>query len=363
MWAFVVTTAGAVTAVELTTPAGDAVEPRDLVAKVRAVGGGMEGFAQKMANRLLNDQGYDNRWQDDLHTLGAILLPKPVLEELRKAEVVLLAPQHVLHYLPFAALVLEKDAKATADQMARPPRLVIDEPFVLVNVPSLVGWDAMRQAKPGSKKWEANAVGLVQAPGEAKLEGVEKDLANLKAAFGADLGMVLDGDQATPSRAGKLFGTRGLLLLATHGYNEADAPLESYLVLHLEAGSDGRLRARDVYRRTVAADVVVMSACYTGLGDCSPLPGDDLFGLQRAFLQAGSRAVVAGLWDVYDQTAPDLLRGCLDRLAKGVPAAKALKEAQQDFLDRCRKEADPFAHPYFWAVYTVLGDDAARVGP
>lgn len=362
VWAFVVTTAGAVTAVELKTPAGDFVDPRDLVAKVPAVAGGMEGYAQKLANRLLNDQGYDNRWQDDLHVLGSILLPKPVLDELRKAEVVLLAPQHVLHYLPFAALVLEKDPKATAEQMARPPRLVIDEPFVMVNVPSVVGWDAMRRAKPPPRPWKVNAVGLVQAPGEARLEGVEKDLANLKAAFGDDLGTVLDRDEATPSRAAKLFGTRGLLLLATHGYNEADAPLESYLVLNPEGRSDGRLRAKDVYRARVAADVVVMSACYTGLGDRSPLPGDDLFGLQRAFLQAGGRAVIAGLWDVYDQTAPDLLRGCLDRLAKGVPAARALKEAQKEFLDRYRKESGPFAHPYFWAVYTVLGDDAAGVG-
>ncbi len=370
VWAFVVTTTGEVRAFPLTTPDGKDVDPFVLLDQARKLVGGMEGYARKMAERILNDEGFDNSWQDDLHWLASVLLPPDLLAELRRAEVVLLAPQHILHYLPFAALVLERDPNASKKQLARPKRFLIDEPFVTVNVPSIIGWDLLRrdptrQGKGQKATRAAYAVGLVQAPGEARLDGVETDLANLKETYRDDLRQVLDAERATAGSAADLFRRSGLLLLATHGYNNADSPLESYLVLHPEpTNPNGHLSGRDIYNKRVESDVVIMSACYTGLGDRSPLPGDDLFGLQRAFLQAGARAVIAGLWDVYDLTAPELLRGCLERLAQGVPAARAMKEAQKAFLDKYRQEAgdQPFIHPYFWAVYSVLGNDQAATG-
>src|SRR6185436_632899 len=121
-----------------------------------------------------------------------------------------------------------------------------------------------------------------------------------------------------------------MLFFGTHGHNDGERPLASFLLLMPTADSKdtdeqtGRLSAKSVFETIVKADVVVMSACYSGLGDRSPLPGDDLFGMQRAFLQSGSRAVVAGLWDVYDGTAPDLMKGFFQRFEKGEPVAQAL---------------------------------------
>jgi CHAT domain-containing protein len=107
----------------------------------------------------------------------------------------------------------------------------------------------------------------------------------------------------------------------------------------------------------------VMSACYSGLGDRSPLPGDDLFGLQRAFLHSGARTVVSGLWDVYDGTAPDLMLRLFEGLSAGKPAAAALADSQRTFLKSLRDTQldEPWLHPYFWAVYTAAGDDRTRV--
>src|SRR5262249_2839865 len=152
-----------------------------------------------------------------------------------------------------AALVLEKDTNATPKQLARPKKFLIDEEFVTVNVPSITGWATMKRSGTGQKA--ANAVGLVQAPGEAKLDGVEKDLANLKEAFGGALAEIAREENATPARAATLFGRQGLLLLATHGFNDADAPLESYLVLFPEGekNPNGRLRAADIYKMPVRA--------------------------------------------------------------------------------------------------------------
>jgi CHAT domain-containing protein len=73
---------------------------------------------------------------------------------------------------------------------------------------------------------------------------------------------------------------------------------------------------------------------------------------------------VSGLWDVYDGTAPELMNGFFKGLAQRRPAAQALAESQRAFLEGLRRSGDdePWLHPYFWAVYTVTGDDRTRFG-
>ena len=153
-------------------------------------------------------------------------------------------------------------------------------------------------------------VGLVEVAVAPALPGVQRDLESVQTVFQGRLGGVWFGDDATVANAKRALGHAGLLLLATHGTNLADRPLESFLVLQPQEGNDGHSTAAELFETRVGADLVVMNACYSGLADASPLPGDDLFGLQRALLQA-ARTVVAGLWDVYDGTAPELIRGVL----------------------------------------------------
>lgn len=66
------------------------------------------------------------------------------------------------------------------------------------------------------------------------------------------------------------------------------------------------------------------------------MPGDDLFGLQRAFLQSGIRTVVSGLLDVYDGTAPELMHGMFKELAAGKTAVAALASSQRAFVQKLR---------------------------
>jgi CHAT domain-containing protein len=255
-------------------------------------------------------------------------------------------------------LVTQLDKKRrSADEMIQ-PRFMLDEPFNLCYAPSLTSWAIVRQRKNRPVE-KASMVGLVEVAGAPPLPGVARDLENVKTVFHDRLGGVYFDDAATVANAKRVLGYPGLLLLATHGMNVADHPLESFVVLQPQEGSDGHLTAAELFETRVATDLVVMNACYSGLADASPLPGDDLFGLQRALLQAGARTVVAGLWDVYDGTAPELIRGLLDRVAAGQAAPAALAQSQREFLKKLRASGDPepWLHPYFWAVYTVAGDD------
>ena len=183
------------------------------------------------------------------------------------------------------------------------PQFLIDEPFNLAYAPSLGVWDLLR-SRPARLITQVSAVGIVDFPGAPDLPGVEQDIANLKAAFGDKTDKVLFGAEASEENVRPILAREGLLLIASHGMNLADDPLASHLLLLPDKDNDGRLTAKELFACQVHSDLIVMSACYSGLADRSPLPGDDLFGIQRALLQSGARTVVSGLWDVYDGTRP-----------------------------------------------------------
>lgn len=361
-WVFLVNTGGEVRAFPIINAQGRPISSQQLAAEVHRFLQGMGFQAAKMRQRLLNGQGFDQSWQNDLHTFYRQLMPDPILARLREAETVVIVPHHILHYFPFAALVTERDAGKREPAEMVQPKFVIDEPFHLCLAPSLATWDLFRQRKPRPIA-KVNGVGVVEVPGAPPLAGVETDLRNLKTIFENQIGTIRDNQEATPNNVKALLRQPGLLLLAAHGVNYADQPLQSRLLLHPDADSeDGSLTAAAIFETPVHADLIVMNACYSGLADRSPLPGDDLFGLQRALLHSGARTVVSGLWDVYDLTAPDLIASFFQEMKAGNSSASALAKAQRKFLNANRKSSDSafFCHPYFWAVFTVAGDDRTR---
>jgi len=110
---------------------------------------------------------------------------------------------------------------------------------------------------------------------------------------------------------------------------------------------DGRLTAREVLSLDLTADVVVLSACETGRGTLAG--GEGIYGLKRAFMVSGARQLVVSLWKVNDAATAELMRNFYRQLASGKPAAEALQHAKLDML------AGPFAHPYYWAAFVLVG--------
>lgn len=144
------------------------------------------------------------------------------------------------------------------------------------------------------------------------------------------------------------------LHFATHGFLNSLHPELSGIVLTLfdEQGNplDGYLRLHDVFKMRLAADVVVLSACQTGLG--KNVRGEGLVGLTRGFMYAGAPRVVVSLWSVSDVATAELMghfyRGMIvDKLRP----AKALQAAQISLLKEKR-----FRHPFYWAGFTLQGE-------
>ena len=119
----------------------------------------------------------------------------------------------------------------------------------------------------------------------------------------------------------------------------------SALLLVPGDGEDGRLEVRELFGMDIAARLVVLSACETGLGALSR--GDELVGLQRAFLYAGTPAVVTTLWKVDDRASYLLMRAFYEHLATNGPA-EALRAAQRGLIV-------DFPHPFAWAAFGLTG--------
>ena len=141
---------------------------------------------------------------------------------------------------------------------------------------------------------------------------------------------------------------------ATHGYFDSQRPSLSALVLSLvdEQGrkQDGFLRANEIYNLRLPAELVVLSACETGLG--KEVKGEGLVGLTRGFMYAGAARVVVSLWSVNDKATSDLMSGFYQKMLKdGQRPAAALRAAQ---VEMWRQKA--WQSPYYWAAFTLQGE-------
>ena len=131
-------------------------------------------------------------------------------------------------------------------------------------------------------------------------------------------------------------------------------PELSGLVLSLvdEKGKaqDGFLRLNDIFNLNLPADLVVLSACQTGLG--KDIRGEGLVGLTRGFMYAGSSRVVVSLWSVNDQATAELMKRFYQGMLKnGERPAAALRAAQMEMWKDPRWRA-----PYFWAAFVLQGE-------
>jgi CHAT domain-containing protein/Tfp pilus assembly protein PilF len=141
---------------------------------------------------------------------------------------------------------------------------------------------------------------------------------------------------------------------ATHGLLNSERPELSGLVFSLidreGKPQDGFLRLHEVYNLQFNADLVVLSACETGLG--KEIKGEGLIGLTRGFMYSGAPRVVASLWNVDDLATAELMKLFYQRMLKdGLPAGAALRAAQLE-LSRQKR----WASPYFWAGFVLHGE-------
>ena len=175
-------------------------------------------------------------------------------------------------------------------------------------------------------------------------------IANLFAAGERDLFFGEEANEENVKAPQRLSHYR-MVHFSTHGYINERKPRFSGLVLSLPGKSqtateDGLLSAYEIFNLKLNADLVVLSACETGLG--KEIKGEGLMSLMRAFMYAGTPSVVVSLWNVNDESAADLMIRFYRNLKTGMSKSEALRQAQ---LETIRDNGFPF----FWAPFVLVG--------
>jgi CHAT domain-containing protein len=154
-------------------------------------------------------------------------------------------------------------------------------------------------------------------------------------------------------KSGELKNYR-LLHFATHGFVNTSKPELSGILLAQDStlSEDGILYSGEIYNLKLDADLTVLSACETGLGEIKE--GEGLIGLARALLFAGSKNIIVSLWKVADKSTSDLMIDFYENLLEA-------KQEKQEFSQALRQakltmiEEGKFAHPFYWSPFILIG--------
>jgi len=144
-----------------------------------------------------------------------------------------------------------------------------------------------------------------------------------------------------------------ILHLSTHGAVDSRSGDYSYLAFSASPGSgdDSRLFVREIYTLALNADLVILSACETAVGELQK--GEGIINLSRAFASAGAKSIITSLWVVNDAASEKLIGYFHEQLRAGKPKDEAMQQAKLRYMQQQPGEK---SHPFFWAGFVGVGD-------
>jgi CHAT domain-containing protein/tetratricopeptide (TPR) repeat protein len=268
----------------------------------------------------------------------------PIAPVIASARELLIVPDGHLHQLPFHALRL-------------PDRKYLIERCPVSYGPSVTALLKMKELAALKKKQRAGppmlAVGISYFGDAANpLPQAEPEARNVERIFprtapGPDVTLLLNAS-ATKQKVLKAWADRRCLHFATHAAFNKTAPLFSYIMLSTDGKDEGRLYARELFDVELAAELVVLSACETGVGKV--VSGEGQLGMSWSWFVAGVPSLVVSQWMVADMSTAELMKEFYSRLLAGDSKAVALQKAQIALLEKKKTR-----HPFYWAPFVLVG--------
>jgi CHAT domain-containing protein len=304
---------------------------------------------------------------------AALPAPSPVNDEGRNsgAEPQPLLVEHEIVSLPSASILATLRRETAGRKPAEKSLAVLADPVFAdddTRVRRNVGKAEAKENTGSAGSYETNIcfMQMTRSGRETGVIGVETGFGRLlstRREAAAILALVPERERMQAldfeaSRATALrpeLGEYRIVHFATHGMLNNIHPELSGIVLSLvdEAGrqQDGFLRLQDVYNLKLPAELVVLSACQTGLG--KEVKGEGLIGLTRGFMYAGTPRIVASLWKVDDRATSELMKRFYQGMLgpEALSPAGALRQAQLSIWKQKQ-----WREPYYWAAFVLQGE-------
>lgn len=285
----------------------------------------------------------------------------PIEEKLTLSEQLIIVPDGVLGYLPFELLLKEKPTNY--QDFGGHRYMLRDHLISYCHSTTLLKRMIERQHEASSGNFIAFAPSFEDIPqfAEANLtpENVRGALGPLKYNIPEvqSIQQLLGGNiftdfQATVAKFKEESPSYKIIHLATHGKANDEEGDYAYLAFSKsdKALENEKLFNRDLYNIRLNADLVVLSACETGIGELKR--GEGIISLARGFSFAGAKSIVTTLWSVNDKGTKELMENFYTYLKNGATKDAALRQAKLDYLDKYSYDA----HPFYWAAFVPIGD-------
>lgn len=186
-----------------------------------------------------------------------------------------------------------------------------------------------------------------------RLDYTKREVESLAQLYRKDQVKIYVGERATESAVKKeALKDYQYIHFATHSVVDEDMPARSGVILSPigERNEDGILQMREIFGLELNADLVVLSACKTGLGKM--VKGEGLVSLTRAFMYAGAESLVVSLWSVSDESTAEFMKSFYGHMKSGESKSQALRRAK---LEMIRSTTLAYRLPYFWAAFVLIG--------
>jgi CHAT domain-containing protein len=303
----------------------------DIVCREIPVSGEYLGSLVEKARKAIESDSPESEVKTPLKSLYSILA-EPVEINISQFRNLIIIPNGSLHFLPFQALV-----DGHGDYLVQNHNIIY-EPSASVFM--ICG---KRKGSTGSR-FMGMALSDLSIENKPGLPGTDEELRKILPLFPDNISAF--GKQGTETFVKKNAGNFNFIHFATHGSYNYDQPLYSYLLFPSSDEDDGRLNVYEVFGLNLKASLVTLSACETGLGNINR--GDEIVGLSRAFLFAGSSSVIVSLWAVADYPTSMLMASFYKNM-KEHNLQEALSMAQRDLIKT-------YPQPIYWSPFILIGN-------
>ncbi len=316
------------------------VRPAQLLDKIKALRAAIYDEGDYTTSPTIFVDNAHSLYQDLVAPLGD--LPKRLV----------IVPDGILNYLPFDVLLTELPQYATNYQSHS--YLLNDKQISYEYSATL----RMQKRKKTSKRnnfvgfapyYKQHSTLATRGIGDLKYNIAEVD--SIKFLFG---GISFVGDEAVKQNFRNQCGHASIVHFAGHAVQEEINPDFSHLLFSKNTPNNNKnqMPVREIYARHINAEMVVLSACNTGMGEIQR--GEGMYSLGRAFSYAGAQSLVSTLWSVNDESTKDIMISFYKNLKDDMTKDEALWKAKKDFISKHQTNID--SRPLFWAGFVAYGD-------
>ena len=256
-----------------------------------------------------------------------------------KNEHCMIIPDGILGYLPFDALVTDSVYRHATDQWP----FLVKKTNLYFSYSLQTQWQQQKIQHP-SRSFAGFFISF-DSSSQSSIPAVKKEYDEIKAVMQGDF---FSEKKASLAVFNKQLAEVNLLHISTHSFLQGK---ENMPVLQL---ADDRFFLFELYGKTFRPQLVVLSACRTGHGMLAK--GEGIISLARGFTATGAAGIIAGLWDVNDETTAALMGSFYKVLSSGQNPATALHNAKLNWLKQ-QNIQQFYKLPYYWAGMVYYGDN------